>query len=169
MAMEIIDKSFIKSPKNYILQSLLATIAVVIILYFVEGLTHAAIVAALGSSTFVVFAMPHSVTARPRRLIGGHIVGLLCGLLFYYVILGSPLRELAASWEFVRWLAYALSVGLAIFLMTITNTEHPPAAGTALGIVTHEWAVQTIIFILLFAVSLAIVRRLLRSWLKDLF
>ena len=69
--MHIIDKSFTRAPKSYIIQSLLAVIVVAVILYFVEIITHAAIVAALGSSAFIVFAMPHSITAKPRRLIGG--------------------------------------------------------------------------------------------------
>ncbi len=146
--MHLIDKSFIKNPKSYIIQSLLAVIAIAIILYFVEVLTHAAIVAALGSSTFIVFAMPHTIAAQPRRLIGGHAVGLISGTIGYYLFLNGPLGALAASWEFVTWGVYALSVGLSIFLMTITNTEHSPAAGTA---------------------SLAIIRRLLRRYLKDLF
>ena len=63
---------------------------------------------------------------------------------------------------------YALAVGLSIFLMVVTNTEHPPAAGTALGIVGHAWSYQVVIFVLLCAIGLAIVRRLLRSRLKDL-
>ncbi len=166
--MDIIDKSFIRAPKYYILQSLLATIVAGIILFFVGGLTHAAIVAALGSSAFIVFVMPHSITAQPRRLVGGHIVGLIAGLICYYAFIGGPLGELLAGWEFVRWFGYALSVGLSIFLMAITNTEHPPAAGTALGIAAHEWTGQTIIFIILFAIGLAIVRRLLRSRMRDL-
>ena len=53
--------------------------------------------------------------------------------------------------------------------MVITNTEHPPAAATALGIVTGGWSVEVVIFILLSAVSLAIIRRLLRGYLRDLF
>lgn len=167
--MEIIDKSFIRAPKKYILQSLLATIAVAIILYFLGALTHAAIVAALGASTFIVFAIPNSVTAQPRRLIGGHTFGLLCGLLCYYAFLNNPLIELTAGWGFLYFIAGALSVGLAMFLMTITNTEHPPAAGTALGIVTQEWSVWTIVFVLAFAISLVIIKRLMGSQLKDLF
>ena len=75
MAMHIIDKSLVRTPRNYIIQSLLATVAVAIILYFVNIFTEAAIVAALGASIFIVFAMPRSVTAQSRRLIGGHIVG----------------------------------------------------------------------------------------------
>lgn len=167
--MEIIDKSFTKAPMKYIIQSLLAVVALAIILYFVETLTHAAIVAALGSSAFIVFAMPKSITARPRRLIGGHVVGLLSGTFCYYVFLSGPLGKLVTSWEFTTLFIYALAVGLSIFLMAITNTEHPPAAGTALGIVAHAWSYQVVIFILLAAVGLAVARRLLRGYLRDLF
>ena len=167
--MRIIDRSFIKAPKSYILQSLLAVVSVAVILAFVEVLTHAAIVAALGASTFIVFAMPHSVTAQPRKLIGGHVVGLICGSLCYYVFLAGPFGKVLTNWEFTLWFVSALSIGLSIFLMTITNTEHPPAASTALGVVVHAWSYQIAIFVLLCAICLAIVRRLLRRYLRDLF
>ena len=166
--MEIIDKSFKRAPKSFIIQSLLAVVAVAIILYFVEVLTHAAIVAALGASAFIVFAMPHSITAQPRKLIGGHVVGLLAGTFCYYVFLTGPLGKLITGWEFTTLFIYALAVGLSIFLMAITNTEHPPAAGTALGIVAHVWSYQVVIFVLLSVIGLAIVRALLGSYLRDL-
>ncbi len=166
--MEIIDKSFLEKPKRYIIQGLMATIVVAIILHFVGVLTHAVIVAALGASTFIVFAMPHSITARPRRLIGGHIVGLICGSLCYYAFLAGPLGGLAVNWEFIFYISCALSVGLSTFLMTITNTEHPPAAATALSVVIYGWSYQIVMFVLLSAVGLTIARRLLRSRLVDL-
>jgi hypothetical protein len=53
--------------------------------------------------------------------------------------------------------------------MTITNTEHPPAAGTALGIAAYEWSWEIAVFVLLSAIGLAIIRRLLRRFLVDLF
>lgn len=167
--MEIIDKAFIRAPKSYILQSLFAVLALAIILYFVEVLTHAAVVAALGSTAFIVFAMPHSITARPRRLVGGHIVGLLSGTFCHYVFLVGPLGKMVMGREFLTLSVYALAVGLAIFLMAITNTEHPPAAGTALGIVAHQWSSPVVVFILLAVIGLAIVRWLLRGYLRDLF
>ena len=167
--MHIIDRAFVRNPKYYIIQSLLATAAVAIILYFVEVLTHAAIVAALGASTFIVFAMPHSITAQPRRLIGGHAIGLASGAFCYFVILNLLLGQLDTDWEWIRWCIYALAVGLSIFLMTITNTEHPPASATALGIVAHGWSWQTVVFILACAIGLAIIRRLFRRYLRDLF
>ncbi|MFB0559571.1 MAG: HPP family protein [Dehalococcoidales bacterium] len=165
----LFDKSFVRAPKRYIVQSLLAVVVVAVILYFVEVLTHAAIVAALGASAFIVFAMPHSITAQPRRLIGGHIIGLLSGTVCYFTFLTGPLGKLVNGWEFATLLVYAVAVGLSIFLMVVTDTEHPPASGTALGIVAHVWSYQVIIFILACAIGLAIVRRLLRGYLKDLF
>ena len=167
--MHILDKSFLRNPKSYILQSLLATTAIAIILYVVDTLTHAVIVAALGSSTFIVFAMPHSITAQARRVIGGHVVGLLSGFICYFLFLGGPFGNLTANWNHLQWIAYALSVGLSIFLMAITETEHPPAAGTALGTAVHGWSYELIVIILIATVSLALIRRLLRRYLRDLF
>ncbi len=164
----IIDKSFLKSPRNYIVQSLLATLAVLIILIFVKLFSHAAIVAALGSSTFLVFAMPNGIASQPRRLIGGHITGLVCGIICYYAFFTGPLGGISRQTDVVQWIAAACAVGLSIFLMTILNFEHPPAAGTALGIVASEWSTGVIIFVLAFAVSLAIVKRLMRGYLRDL-
>ncbi|MFC1966105.1 HPP family protein [Chloroflexota bacterium] len=141
---------------------------IAVILNVVGFLTRGAIVAALGASTFIIFAMPKAVTAQPRRLIGGHIVGLLCGLLCYYVFQAWSSGEQSQNWLILLRIDAAVAVGLSIFIMAITNTEHPPAAGTALGVVAHEWTYETIIFILVCAISLAIFGRLLRGYLKDL-
>ncbi len=165
--MNLIDKSFIREPKRYLLQSLLAVVVIMIIFYF-EVLPHIVIAISLGGSAFVVFTMPRSVSAQPRRLIGGHIVGLISGALLYYIFFAGPLAELAASERIITILAYALAVGLCIFLMTITNTEHTPAVSTALGIVSDGWSYQIVISVLLCAVILAIIRRLLQRRLKDL-
>ena len=78
--MYLIDKSFIRDPKHYLLQSLFAVVAIMVIFYF-EALPHIVIAISLGGSTFIIFTMPHSATAQPRRLIGGHIVGLISGAL----------------------------------------------------------------------------------------
>jgi CBS-domain-containing membrane protein len=168
MNIHLVDRTFLKKPKHYILQSLLAVIAVAVILYFVETITHAAIVAALGASSFIVFAMPKTVAAEPRRLIGGHIIGILCGLACYYGWHHTSVGGFFDTIEFLHWLPAAIAVGLSILLMTILNFEHPPAAGTALGIVTHGWSIETVIFVVSFAVSLAIVGFLLKKYLKNL-
>lgn len=169
MKLEIFDKSFLKAPRNYIIQSMLAVFTLGVILYFVEVMTHAAIVAGLGASTFIAFAMPHSITARPRRLIGGHVVGVICGLLVYSLFFIGPFAQLTIDYEHVKWFAYALAVGLAMFIMTITMTEHPPGASTALGVAISGCEIGTIFFVVLCVVGLAVVKRILRPFLRDLF
>jgi hypothetical protein len=52
--------------------------------------------------------------------------------------------------------------------MVITNTEHPPASGIALGLVINEWTFHTIIFILVGVFVLFLVKRFLGSILIDL-
>lgn len=166
---QVIDPSFIKSPRNYIVQSLIAVVAVTCVLGFVEILTNAAIVAGIAASTFIVFAMPNSITARPRRLIGGHVVGLICGIICYHLFIVGPLERIFSHYQYLLLLVCALTVGLSIFMMTATNTEHPPAASTALGIVLEGWSYKLILFILLYMIILAVVKWLLRSYLKNLF
>jgi len=165
----LIDKSFKKAPKSYVRQSLLAALVVAIILLFFRMLGGFVIIAALGASTFIVFAMPDSITAEPRRLIGGHTVGLLSGALCYFIFLSGRFTQLATNPEVIFILAGALSVGLSIFLMTITDTEHPPAATTALGIIANGWSYKVALFVILSALCLALARKLLRPHLKDLF
>ena len=58
-----------------------------------------------------------------------------------------------------------LSVGLGILIMVMTNTEHPPAAGTALG---HGWSPSAVGFVLVGAVILSAVRIVLGRKLVNL-
>ncbi len=148
---------------NYIFQSLLAGISIAIILCFINLVTKAAIVASLGSSVFIVFAMPRRITARPRNLIGGHLAGIISGIILSFV---ANARFMEGA--FPRIFCAATAVGLSIFLMCITNTEHPPASGTALGLVAHQWDAGTIAFILTSVVLLAVIKYGLRNHLKDL-
>ena len=61
-------------------------------------------------------------------MIGGHIVGLLCGLLGAWI-----LQLIGVNYNPVENAIYAFAVGLSIFIMVISDTEPPPAAGTARG------------------------------------
>ena len=62
----------------------------------------------------------------------------------------------------------ALAVGVGVLFMVITNTAHPPAAGTALGLVIGDWSESTVALVLVGALILTLTRRLLRSRLVNL-
>jgi CBS-domain-containing membrane protein len=144
--------------KNYIYQSLLATLVVSVVFWLLTT-EEAVIVASIGATAFIVFTMPSSVTANPRRVIGGHITGLLCGTL------GAVLVQHAMA---PTVLAYSLTVGLSTFLMVALDFEHPPGSGTALGIAIAGFSFKVLVAILTSVVILSLAHRYMKKYLKDL-
>jgi len=166
--LNILDEKFKTHKTRYVLQCTLATGAVFIVLMILDALSDTVIIAALGASSFIAFTMPRAQVSRPRFLIGGYLVGTVAGILCHYLCDWL----LLAQWPVVRAcsnvLFGALSVGLAIFLMVITDTEHPPAAGLALGFVLNDWDYLTVLVVVVGIVSLSLIKVLLRPVLMDL-
>ena len=151
-----IKENFKKLWKYYLLQSLLAA-AALFILVLVLGKEKMVVISAMGATAFIVFAMPTTVSAQTKNVIGGHLVGLASGAIFYF----TPLPYYS--------LEYALAVGIAIFIMVALDVEHPPAAGTALAVVINEVSpIDAFVIIMISAVILSQCRYYLRHRLKDL-
>lgn len=146
--------------KNYVFQSLLATLVIFIVLLSLSIRDDAAIIASIGATTFIVFTMPDYITAKPRNVIGGHIVGLACGSLS--ALVPHPASPVAFA------LLCALAVGLSMFIMVVTDTEHAPAAGTALGVAIKGLSLNVTIAVLASAVILSLIRHLAKHRLRDL-
>lgn len=72
------------------------------------------LIAPFGASCVLVFGVPASPFARPRNVIGGHLVAAFMGLAAVSLLGPGPL-------------GIALGVGLAIAAMMVTDTVHPPA------------------------------------------
>ena len=66
---------------------------------------------------------------------GGNLFSALTGLCITKLFRLLPIR---ARYDSVRWLAGSLSTATAIFVMSITNTTHPPAGATALLVATDD-------------------------------
>lgn len=153
---------------HYVAQTAIATAFVFALLVVLHGLGQLVIVAALGSSAFVVFAMPKRDNSNPRYVIGGH---------FFCFMTGTSLRLLTHDWLFGYLdvspavediIACSLAVGASLFVMVVTDTEHPPAAGTAVGTALADFSPQVAISVILGAAMLSLARILFRRWLKDL-
>jgi len=166
--MKVFDEKFKGNKVGYILQCVLATLSVFIVLLILDAVSNAAIIAALGASSFIVFTMPQADRSRPRFLIGGYLVGIAAGCLCHYLSLVPLLRQLPIIQESSYVVFGAISVGLAIFVMVITNTEHPPAASLALGLVLNECNYITIVVSLVGIISLSVMKAVLRPVLKNL-
>ena len=163
-----IDKKFKTNPLKYIVQCFLATLTVLAVLLFLDILNETAIITALGASAFIVFVMPTQYSSDPRRLIGGYLVGLIVGFVFYLVSKSEILTPYIENQTTLLVIFGAISVGTSVFIMAVTNTEHAPAAGIALGLVINRWDYLTIIFIIIAIIWLASVRIILKKYLMDL-
>ncbi len=158
----LFDKNLRPRLKNYLFQCSLATLSLVVILLVENTLFSAAIVVSIASTAFTIFVFPNSVASTPRRVIGSQIVAILSGSLIFAILHISAVESVAADVQLVTNVAAALAVGLGILMMVATNTEHPPAAGVALGIVIDPWQWSAIVFVLAGALALSIVRIILR-------
>lgn len=166
--MRIIDERAKENIRPYLIQSGLATGTVLLILLFLDVIEHTAIIATLGSTAFLVFTRPRAYASRTRPLAGGYAVGIVVGAFFA-----------AGPWAF-RTLAWpvptsailivfgAMAVGAAIFLMVVTNTEHPPAAGMSLGLVMNSWDLWTLVYVFAAIAFMITMRRILQRYMIDL-
>lgn len=166
--MQLIDEKARKNLRPYILQSALATFFIFLILIFLDVLSHTAIIAALGSSAFLVFTRPRAYASRLRPLFGGYLIGTVVGMFFFYLSLIPGWVSLPISTSTVLIIFGAMAVGAAIFFMVVTNTEHPPAAGMALGMVMNAWDYRTIMYVLIAVAMMALLRHLLKRYMIDL-
>ena len=85
------------------------------------GLSHPLLVAPMGASAVLLFAVPASPLAQPWSVIGGNSVSALAGIAMVHLI-GAP------------WLTAPLAVGGAILLMSLLRCLHPPGGAIALAV-----------------------------------
>lgn len=84
-----------------------------------QGISVPPIIAPIGASAVLVFAVPASPLAQPWPVVGGNLLSALVGTMVAMVM---PDPALAAG----------LAVGLAIVVMSLARCLHPPGGGTAL-------------------------------------
>jgi CBS-domain-containing membrane protein len=95
------------------------------------------IIASMGSSAVLLFAVPHGPLSQPWSVFGGHLISAIVGVTCAKLI-ADPM------------LAAAIAVGAAIGAMHYLRCIHPPGGATALGAVlggdvVHQLGYQFVI------------------------
>ena len=153
--------------KRYALQCSLAAAVVLMLLLVLDAVTQTVLIAALGASVFIAFAVPRSLHSSPRCLIGGYLAGILAGSLMATLNIAFEFSDVITAHASMVVFG-ALATGLAMFLMVVTKTEHPPAAALALGLVLNEWTLLTLVVVIVGVVALSICKQLVLPILMDL-
>ena len=166
--MPLIDSKFRQNRRKYVLQCLIAILTIIAILGALDVERNTAVIASLGATAFIIFAMPAAISSTPRRVLGGYAVGIALGVLFGYLASLGLIGKLLHARDVSHIIFGGFAVGFSIFTMVITNTEHPPAAGIALGLVINDSDNFTLLVITVAVVIMILVKRLLRKHLIDL-
>lgn len=158
--MKFIDNKFKNNKKQYILQCLMATVALMIILFSVDLFMEAAVVASIGATSFILFTMPHTKRSKPRYIIGGYVVGIVSGILTQLVFISFD--------NVSHTIIGGIAVGICMFLMVTLNFEHPPAAAMAFSVAIDGYDLKLIVFVFVVLFALRLVVYLNRKWFIDL-
>ncbi len=107
----------------------------ILILSFLNGFNEAYIwlIPPFGATLVLVMSVHESPLAQPKNIFFGHVLSGISGLIVITLI-GDNIYCLG------------LGVGLAIFIMMVTNTIHPPAGGNPLIVIIGD---QPLNFILM--------------------
>lgn len=90
----------------------------------------------LGPSAYLLATVPRAPTSQPRRVLGGHAIGVVAGLLAYHAFAsGLVVTDPAATMDpdTLRLAGSAMvSVSLTTAGMVATDLRHAPACATTL-------------------------------------
>jgi CBS domain-containing membrane protein len=85
----------------------------------IEGRAAVLVIASMGASTVLAFAVPHGPLSQPWAVIGGNVISAVVGVACYKLIPNV-------------WIGAGAAVGLAILAMHYLKCVHPPGGATAL-------------------------------------
>ncbi|WP_042331883.1 HPP family protein [Desulfosporosinus orientis] len=105
-------------PLDVILTWLGAFLGITAIALFAQEFS-VPIVASFGASAVLVYGVPDAPLSQPRNVIMGHILSAVAGV-STFLLFG------------LTWWSPALGTALALVIMILTKTTHPPGGATAL-------------------------------------
>ena len=136
----------------------LATVVIFIVLLLLT-MENGVVIASIGVTVFIVFTMPKNITARPRRIISGHFIGLFTDSLCFLIPHSSTL---------VTVIILSLAVGISICLMVALDLEHPPASGTELGVALTGFLTDIFLAVLTNVIILSLAHHFAKRYIRNL-
>ena len=123
---------------NKIINALLSAIGALIFISFLAFLDRSFegmiwLIPPFGASMVLVMAVHESPLAKPKNILLGHILSALSGVIIFYLI-GD------------NFLALGIAVALAVFVMIVTDTIHPPAGANPIIVILTGQGISFVLF-----------------------
>ena len=124
------------------------------------------IVASFGSTAVLIYAAPKAPFSRPKNVFFGHLFSAIVSMLIVFLF------SEAGIVNDLGWFMCGLCVAVAILVMMLTGTIHPPAGATALtvaiSVITDPaFLVFPLVIGLLFMMGVAYIANILRDKYAD--
>ena len=123
---------------NKIINALLSALGALIFISFLafldssfEGMIW--LIPPFGASMVLVMAAHESPLAKPKNILLGHVLSALSGVIILYLI-GD------------NFLALGIAVALAVFVMIVTDTIHPPAGANPIIVILTGQGISFVLF-----------------------
>ena len=121
-----------------IINALLSALGALIFISFLAFLDNSFegmiwLIPPFGASMVLVMAAHESPLAKPKNILLGHILSALSGVIILYLI-GN------------NFLALGIAVALAVFVMIITDTIHPPAGANPIIVILTGKGISFVLF-----------------------
>ncbi len=121
---------------------------------------HAVIIASIGATAFIVFAMPNSISCQPKRIIGGHLLGFFVGACFAVF----PFMNFLLGGA--RW--HALAMDITLCALVAMDFERRTAGVTALDMTVAGYSQDAAIAIITSVIMLAFISHYAKPFVRDL-
>ena len=123
---------------NKIINALLSALEALIFISFLAFLENSFdgtiwLIPPFGASMVLVMAVHESPLAKPKNILLGHILSALSGVIILYLV-GD------------NFLALGIAVALAVFVMIVTNTIHPPAGANPIIVILTGQGISFVLF-----------------------
>ena len=121
-----------------IINALLSALGALIFISFLAFLDNSFegmiwLIPPFGASMVLVMAVHESPLAKPKNILLGHILSALSGVIILYLI-GD------------NFLALGIAVALAVFVMIVTDTIHPPAGANPIIVILTGQGISFVLF-----------------------
>ena len=100
------------------------------LLYTASRTQYIFLIASFGASAVLLYALPQSDFSQPRNVIGGHCFSAIIGVSVRHLFFPVGDQSIAYDEPFLarEWAACAFAVAVAILVMNLTKTIHPPGS-----------------------------------------
>lgn len=109
-----------------------AFIVIAFLAFLTFDMGYGLLITSFGASTAILFGTPGGRLARPRNVFFGHVLSSFIAVVMY-MIMGCT------------WYSVAIAVVMAVTVMLVTDTFHPPGGATAIVTMTSSPSLSYII------------------------